>query len=438
MAGRRVYITGIGVISPVGIGAETFLENIIRGVSGIGPLTRFDGCNYSSRVAGQVNDFDPVRYLHPKKVAWMYRATQFSVAASKMAVEDAGLQLDRENPDRWAVITGTSNADFEAFAHVARTLHCEGVAGVDPAIGPPSIQISTAAAVTVELRFHCEAMTLSAGCCSGLYSLGEALRQIRTGQIDAALVGGTEAPIIPSVHALLSNAHALSTRNNEPARASRPFDRDRDGYVIGEGAAYFVLEEESRAAARGAELYAEVAGYGATTDAFSLVRMYEGHEYLARAMAKALSDAGLRPDQVDYVSAHGSSGVTADRKETRAIKTALGEQARRVQISSIKSMIGQAIGSACAMQAAATALMLKNGVLHPTINLEERDPECDLDYIALEARESVSRVALVNAMGMGGTNSSLVLLRAGKGAAARRPYVSKPARSGTFVEVPTT
>jgi len=230
MGGRRVCcITGIGVISPIGIGVGAFFENMIRGVSGIGPLTRFDPVHYGSRIAAQVNDFDPSAYIHPKKVGWMYRATQFAVAAGKMALQDAGIEISREDAARWAVITGTSNSDFEAFAQVTNTLASNGVSGVDPSLGPPSIQISTAAALTVELRLHCEAMTLSAGCCSGLYAVGEALRQIRAGLIDAAVVGGTEAPIIPQVHALLSNAHALSTRNDEPARASRPFYRARDG-----------------------------------------------------------------------------------------------------------------------------------------------------------------------------------------------------------------
>jgi 3-oxoacyl-[acyl-carrier-protein] synthase II len=423
MGDRRVCVTGIGVITPIGIGREIFFKNLLSGRSGIGPITRYDAAAYNSRIAAQVNDFDPTAYMHPKKAGWMYRATQFSVAASKMAVQDAGVSLESEDPDRWAILSGTSNADFEAFAQVARTLHTDGVSAVDPAIGPPSIQIATSAAVTVELRFHCEAKTLSAGCCSGLYALGESLRLIRSGQIDAAIAGATEAPIIPPVHALLANANALSKRNGEPARASRPFDRNRDGYVLGEGAAYLVLEEASRAARRGAEIYAEIAGYGATTDAFSLVRMYEGHEFMARSMTKALDDARVSPERVDYVSAHGSSGVAADRRETRAIKLALGEQAKEIQVSSLKSMIGQAIGSACAMQAAATALMLSRGALHPTINLEDRDPECDLDYIPFEAREATSRVALVNAMGMGGTNASLVMLRAGMGVPARTWHV---------------
>lgn len=428
MGGRRVCITGIGVITPIGIGPRDFWEAVGRKVCGIGPVLHFDASACSSRIAAVVKGFDPTRHIHPKKVERMGRATQFSIVAAKQALADAGIDLSREDPDRWMIVTGTSNADCEPLSALNRAMFSDGMAAVDPTGAPPALQSATACSTAVELRFHGESQTISTGCTSGLNAIGHAFRQVRSGVADAAMAGGVEAPVIPLILSILSNGNALSCRNDDPIHASRPFDRNRDGYILAEGAAFFVLEEAARAESRGARVYAEIAGFGATNDAFSHLRLYEGHEHMARAMTKAMADARVLPEQIDYISAHGSSSVVADRRETRAIKTALGPRAEEIPVSSIKSLIGQAIGAGGALQTAVTALSLFHGAIHPTVNLEEPDPECDLDYVAGEMRESVSKAALVNSMGMGGTNACLVLVKAGFGSPAR-DRVAVPVRA---------
>lgn len=404
---ERVAVTGIGVVSPIGIGLEEYWKSLCSGVSGIGPLTRFDPSGLGSRIAGEVKDFVPEQYINRRKLTFLSRSAQFSIAASKMALNDSG--LDATHGEGWSITVGTGVAGFDVLERETTRLSEEGIRKIDPLAIPGGSCASSAAAVAIELGLHGESMTISTACSAGLNALGYAYRQIRSGQSNVAIVGGVETPILPTLVGMLSNGKVLSQRNDDPSRASRPFDRSRDGYVISEGAAFFVLENLEHAMNRGARIYAEIAGCGITGDAFSLLRLYEGGEYLALAIKRALYEARLNPEDVDYIGAHGSSSVVSDIRETLAIKEALGHHASRVWISAVKSMIGMPLGAGGALQMAATVLSMHYGMVHPTINLEEVDPACDLDYVPKTYRERELGAALVNSTGLGGTNACLAL-----------------------------
>ncbi len=404
---RRVGITGMGVVTPIGVGIQNFQASLRRGVSGIGPLQRFDTTGFVSRIAGEVRDFNGEKFIHRRKLMFLSRAAQFSIASTKMALEDAGLKPD--DRDAWLISVGCGLGGFEMHERESFRLAREGIARVDPLGAPGGSCASAAAALSIELGLHGESMTFSTACSSGLNALAYAFRQIRSGAADAAIVGGVETPLVPTVVGILGNGRVLSQQNESPGTASRPFDRRRDGYVLAEGAAFFVLEELDRALARGARVYAEIAGAGITSDAFSLLRLYEGGEHLASAMKRAMYEACLNPEDVDHISAHGSSSPAADIRETRAIKETLGAHARDVWVSAVKSMVGMALGAGGAIQTAACALSMYSGSVHPTINYEEPDPECDLDYVPNRARDRYVGAALVNSTGMGGTNVCLAL-----------------------------
>jgi 3-oxoacyl-[acyl-carrier-protein] synthase II len=404
---RRVAITGIGVVSPIGIGIREYWKSLSEGVSGIGPITRFDTTGYLSRIAGEVRGFVPEKFINRRRLAYLSRSSQFALACTQMALQDSGLQI--EDAEDWAVTVGSGLAGFDALETQAFRLAREGIATVDPMAAPAGSCGSPAAALAIELGLHGEATTLSTACSSGLNALAYAYRQVQSGAARMVVTGGVETPIQPTLVGILSNGKVLSQQNELAGRASRPFDRRRDGYVIGEGAAFFIFEDLAHAASRGARIYAEVAGAGITCDAYSLLRLYEGGEYLGAAMKRAMYEATLNPEDIDHISAHGSSSPAADVRETRAIKDALGVHARRVWISAVKSMIGMALGAGGALQAAACALSIHQGVVPPTINYEEPDPECDLDYVPIRAREREVGAALVNSTGMGGTNVSLAL-----------------------------
>jgi 3-oxoacyl-[acyl-carrier-protein] synthase II len=405
--GRRVAITGIGVLSPVGIGAANFWRSLCEGTAGIGPLTRFDASACASRIAGEVKDFNPERFINRRKLPYLSRSSQFALAAGKLALSDAG--LDHDDASAWAVALGSGNAGFDVLETQAFLLQRAGLDKVDPMAAPGGSCATPAAALSIELGAHGETQMISTACSSGLNALAYGFRQVSSGQADVSLAGGVETPLVPTIHSVISAGKTLSGRNDDPARASRPFDRDRDGYVLAEGAALFVLEDLGHALRRGARIYAEAAGAGVSSDGYSMLRLHEGGEHLAAAMKRAMDEARLNPEDIDEISAHGSSSRAGDARETRAIKMALGPRARAVWISAVKSMIGMALGAGGALQAAACTLSIHHGVVPPTINYEHPDPECDLDYVPNSSRERAVGAALVNSTGMGGTNVCLAL-----------------------------
>lgn len=404
---ERVAVTGMGVVSPIGIGVENFFKALCEGVCGISPITLFNPIGYASRIAGEVKNFVPADYMNPRKLSFLSRASQFSIAASRMALKDSG--LDVGSGEDWMISVGCGLGGFEMHEKETFRLTRDLPITLDALAAPGGSCGSTAAALGIEFGIHGEAATLSTACSSGLNALAYAYRQIRMGQAKFAIAGGVETPIVRTVVAILGNGKVLSRRNDDPHGASRPFDRGRDGYVIAEGAAFFVLENLDHALKRGARVYAEISGCGITSDAFSLLRLYEGGEYLAGAMKRAMYEARLNPDDIDYIGAHGSSSVSADIRETNAIKEALGPHASRAWVSAVKSMIGMALGAGGAFQTAATVLNMHHGVVHPTINLVDPDPACDLDYVSNTYRERELGAALVNSTGMGGTNVCLAL-----------------------------
>lgn len=407
---RRVAITGIGVVTPIGIGVAHFWKSLCEGTSGVGPITRFDTRGYASRIAGEVRNFEPEQFMNRRKLVFLSRASQFTLASAQMALQDSGLAAaDRRH---WLISVGCGMGGFEMHERETFRLAREGAEKLDALAAPGGSCATPAAALSIELGVHGESMTLSTACSSGLNALAYAFRQIRSGDATVAIAGGVETPLVPTVVGILGNGKVLSLQNERPAQASRPFDRRRDGYVIGEGAAFLILEDLEQAASRGARIYAEIAGAGITSDAFSLLRLYEGGEHLADAMRRAMFEARLNPDEIDHISAHGSSSPAADARETRAIKEALGEHSRHVWVSAVKSMIGMALGAGGALQAAACALSIHHGVVTPTINYEEPDPECDLDYVPNFSRQREVGAALVNSTGLGGTNVSLALCSA--------------------------
>jgi 3-oxoacyl-[acyl-carrier-protein] synthase II len=404
---ERVAITGIGVVSPIGCGADAYWNSLKEGVSGVGPLTRFDPAGCVSQIAGEVRDFQPDRFINRRKIAYLSRAAQFALVCAHMAVDDAGLR-DAPKED-WLISVGSGMGGVDLQEKESLGAGTRGAAFCDPLSAPGGSCASSAASLSIEFGIHGEAMTCSTACSSGLNSLAYAFRRIRSGDASVAIAGGTECPLVPSVLGVLGNGKVLSRRNSAPGRASRPFDRGRDGYVLAEGAAFFILENMSHAVERDARIYAELAGAGITSDAFSLLRLCERQDFLAAAMKRALYEARLNPDDVDEIHAHGSSSLAADVRETRAIKDVLGIHARRVWICAVKSMIGMALGAGGALQAAAGALSVYHDTAYPTINYEEPDPDCDLDYVPNVARERRVGAALVNSTGMGGTNVCVAL-----------------------------
>lgn len=408
---RRVVVTGMGVVSPIGIGLDAFWSGLVEGRSGIGPITRFDASGLDCRIAGEVHDFEPERYMDRKEARRADRFAQFALAASLMAVQDAGLEGNLPLGSRAGVVIGSGIGGMDTWEASHRTLLEKGPGRVSPFTVP--MMIPNMAAGLVSIRFGAEGpnrCTVSA-CASGADAIGDAFRIIQRGDADLALAGGTEAAITPFSIAAFAAAKSLSTRNDDPPRASRPFDRDRDGFVMGEGAGILVLEALEHARARGARIYAEIVGYGATADAFHITQPAPEGRGAAKAMQAALDDAGLAPEAVDYINAHGTSTEYNDWYETVAIKQVFGEHARRLAISSTKSMTGHLLGAAGGVEAIACVLAIDRGVIPPTINLETPDPRCDLDYVPNQARRQKVDVAVSNSFGFGGHNAVLVFKR---------------------------
>jgi 3-oxoacyl-[acyl-carrier-protein] synthase II len=411
VAKRRVVITGLGVVSPLGCGTEKNWEALLAGRSGIGPITQFDASTFSTRIAGEVRDFDPADWLEKKEIKKVDRFVQFSIAAAQMAVDDARLSATVDERERIGVALGVGMGGIATIEEYHRILLESGVRRLTPFLIPRLIANIAPGHIAIRFGFTGENIAVSSACASGGHAVGEAYRRICFGLQDAVVTGGAEAAITPLGVGGFQAMRALSSRNDEPERASRPFDRSRDGFVMGEGAGVLILESLERATQRGARIYAEVAGYGANADAFHITSPAPEGRSAARCMQLALQDGGIDPLDVDYVNAHGTSTPYNDVCETQAIKLVFGEHAARLAVSSTKSMTGHLLGGAGGIEAVYTALALARGEIPPTINYEEPDPECDLDYVPNQPRKMNVRVALSNSFGFGGTNACLALRR---------------------------
>ena len=404
---KRVVVTGLGVVTPVGNDVPTMWRSLLEGKSGIGPTRSFDASALDSRIAGEVTGFDPSLYLGPKELNRTERFTQFAVAAAKQAVADAGVQVDREDPFRCAVVIGSGMGSMRLILEQHNLFLAKGPKKISPFMIPMLICNMAPGYVAIVLGFKGPNFSTTTACASGAHGVGEAFRIIQRGEVDLALGGGTESCITSMSVGGFCALMALSRRNDDPGRASRPFDKERDGFVIAEGAGVVLLEELEHAKRRGARIYAEMVGYGATADAYHMTAPDPEGAGAAAAMAHALQDARLRPDQVQYLNAHGTSTELNDKIETLAIKKTFGEAARRLAVSSTKSMTGHLVGAAGGVEAAISVLAIRDQVLPPTINYEHPDPDCDLDYVPNHARKTAVDAVLSNSLGFGGHNATV-------------------------------
>ena len=408
-----MVITGLGVVSPIGTGVEKFWSNLVAGVSGIDIIKRFDPVEIglSVHIAGEVKDFEPEKYFDKKDAQKVSDFIKFAVAAADEAIKDSGLLEGKFDPYRVGVIIGTGIGGLRDIEEQQKVLMEKGPRRVSPFFIPYGISNMASGLVAIRFGFKGPNYCVVSACATGNHSIGDAMRLIQKGDIDVAIAGGCESAITPLGVAGFASMKALSTRNHEPQKASRPFDRDRDGFVMGEGAGILVLEEYEHAKARGAKIYAELVGYGATDDAYHITAPCADGEGAYMCMKLAIEDAGIRPEEVDYINAHGTSTPLNDKSETLAIKRLFGEHAYKLKISSNKSMIGHLLGAAGAVEAVATVKSIQTGIIPPTINLENPDPECDLDYVPNKAIEYTVNYALSNSFGFGGTNACLLFKR---------------------------
>ncbi len=405
---KRVVVTGLGAITPIGLNLEEYWAGLSSGKSGIGPITHFDASRHDCRIAGEAKGFDPLQYVERKEAKRMDRFSQFAVCASKQALTDADLKITALNAADVGVIIGTGVGGIKVLEDQQEIYLTKGPDRCSPFMIPMMIGNMAAGLVAIQLGAKGPNCCTVTACAAGSNAIGEAFRLIQGGYAKAMICGGTESAITPLGIAGFAACKAVSTCNDDPAHASRPFDVKRDGFVMGEGAGILVLEELEHALDRGAKIYAEVAGYSMTCDAYHMTGQIPGGVEAARAMALALADAGISPDRVDYINAHGTSTPINDPTETAAIKKTLGDHARKVAISSTKSMTGHLLGGAGGIEGVATALAIKNDLAPPTINLETPDPECDLDYVPNQARSMPIEVAMSNSFGFGGHNVTLV------------------------------
>ncbi|WP_312095509.1 beta-ketoacyl-ACP synthase II [Niallia sp.] len=404
---RRVVVTGIGAVTPLGNDAITTWDNIVAGVSGIGPLTRINADEYPAKVAAEVKDFNPEDFMDKKDARKMDRFTQYAVAASMMAVKDADLQITDENAPRIGVWIGSGIGGMETFENQYEMFQKRGYKRVSPFFVPMLIPDMASGQVSITLGARGVNSCTVTACATGTNSIGDAFKVIQRGDADAMITGGAEAPITKmSVAGFCANT-ALSF-NPDPKTASRPFDANRDGFVIGEGAGIVVLEELEHALARGANIYAEIVGYGSTGDAYHITSPAPGGEGGARAMKMAINDAGLAPEDVSYINAHGTSTAYNDKFETMAVKEVFGDYAYKVPMSSTKSMTGHLLGAAGGIEAIFSVLAIRDSILPPTINFETADPDCDLDYVINTHRKQEVNVAMSNSLGFGGHNATIV------------------------------
>lgn len=406
---RRVVITGLGAVTPVGIGKEKFWNSLLEGKSGIGKITAFDPSSINCHIAGEVKDFSPEDFIDKKEAKRMDRFAQFAVAAAKLAFEDAKMDLDKEDKERIGTCIGTGIGGVETLHNQFKVLFEKGADRISPFFVPMMIGNMAAGQVSITFGLKGVNTCVVTACATGTNCIGDSFRIISRGDADVMVAGGTEAAVSPIAVGGFASMKALSTRNDEPQKAARPFDRDRDGFVMGEGSGVVILEELEHALARGANIYAEVVGYGENADAYHVTAPAPEGLQQANCMKLAIEDAGIKPEQVDYINAHGTSTPANDLNETKAIKALFGEHAKNMLISSIKSMTGHLLGAAGGVEAIATALSIKNNIVPPTINLENPDEELDLDYVPNKARNHNVNYALSNSFGFGGHNAALLL-----------------------------
>jgi 3-oxoacyl-[acyl-carrier-protein] synthase II len=408
---RRVVVSGVGLVSPLAIGTQANWDALCAGRSGIGPITRFDASQYSARIAGEVKAFDPLQFVDKKDVKKMDVFIQYALAASQFAVDDACLEVTGERADRVGVYIASGIGGFQTIEREHQELLKGGPRRISPFFIPASI--INLAAGQVSIRFNARGPNLATctACTASAHAIGEAFEIIRRGDADIMIAGGSEAAITPMGVGGFAAMRALSTRNDEPLKASRPFDKDRDGFVMGEGAGIVILEVLDSARQRGATIYAELVGYGLTSDAYHLTGQPEEAHGAIRSMSMALKKAGIPTTSVDYINAHGTSTPVNDPTETLGVKSLFGEHAYKLAMSSTKSMTGHLLGAAGGLEAGITALAVKHQIAPPTVNLDAPDPACDLDYVAHKARPMTIRYALSNSFGFGGTNGTLLLKR---------------------------
>ena len=405
---RRVVVTAVGLISPLGIGTETGWEALKAGKSGIGSITEFDASNFSCRIAGEVKGFDPYQYIEKKEVKKMGRFIQFAIAAAECALSGSGLKITPENEERVGVYIGSGIGGFEVIEREHRTLLEQGPRRLSPFFIPATIINLASGYVSIRCGAKGPNSATATACTTSAHSIGDSYKIIQRGDADAMICGGTEACITPLGVGGFAAMRALSTRNDDPQHASRPWDKDRDGFVIGEGAGILLLEELEQAKQRGATILAEMVGYGMSGDAFHVTAPSEDGDGAFRVMRNALRDAKLDPQQISYVNAHGTSTDVGDRIETLAIKRCFGDHAYKLAVSSTKSMTGHLLGGAGGLEAGITVLAIRDQIAPPTINLENPDEGCDLDYIPNQARPMTIEYALSNSFGFGGTNGALI------------------------------
>ncbi|HEY0071557.1 MAG TPA: beta-ketoacyl-ACP synthase II [Chloroflexia bacterium] len=408
---RRVVITGMGAVSPLGNDVESSWRGAIEGRSGVGPITRFDTTGYETRIAAEIRGFDTDAYVSPKEQRRMDRFIHYAIAVCKQAGAQAGFEVTPDNAEDIGVLMGSGIGGIETLTDAVLTIHEKGPNRVSPFTIPMLLTDLAAGQVSIQMGLKGPNFAVVSACSSGAHAIGEAAELIKRGQARAMFAGGSEAAVCKVGVATFSAMKALSTRNDDPTGASRPFDKLRDGFVLAEGAAAVLLEDLEYAKARGANILAEVVGYGSTSDASHVTAPAEGGEGAARAMRMALRSAGLEPQDIDYVNAHGTGTQLNEKYETMAIKGALGEHAYRIPISSTKSMTGHMLGAAGSMEAIFCIKALHEGIVPPTINQEVPDPDCDLDYVPNEARHAQVRYAMSNSMGFGGHNAVLILTR---------------------------
>ena len=408
---RRVVITGLGAVTPLGNDVPSLWEGLLAGSSGVGPITLFDPSNIEVQIAAEVKDFDPVTLFGRRKARRNARFTLFALEAARQAVFDARLQTEQGDNREIGVLIGTAIGGMITLLENFQVLQKRGPGQVSPFMVPMMMPNAASAAIAIAYGLRGPNLSIASACATGSHAIGESAEMIRRGQAEVMLSGGSEAVICPVALSGIKNMGALSTRNEEPKRTSRPFDANRDGFVMGEGAGVLTLESLEHARARGAQIYCEIIGYGSTCDAYHITAPDDTGMGATWAMEQALSSAGLAPDEVDYINAHGTSTPLNDRIETLAIRAAFGPHAERLAVSSTKSMIGHLLGAAGAVEAIACVKSLETGWVHPTINYETPDPECDLDYVPNQAKQLEPRIILSNSFGFGGHNSCVIFRR---------------------------
>jgi 3-oxoacyl-[acyl-carrier-protein] synthase II len=406
---KRVVITGMGVVAPNGIGIDVFWDSLSRGRSGIGKITHFDASSYPSQIAAELRDFDPLNFMSPKSARRMDRFCQYAVACTRMALDDAGVEVTDKNSDRIGIAIGSALGGIPSAEEQHSIFVEKGLRRVDPLLAIKIFPGGATSQVSIEFGISGHSNTIGGACAAGTDNIGYGLYAIKNQLADTMIAGGAEAPIVPLTFGAFCLIGALSTRNGDPTRASRPFDRERDGFVMGEGAGVVVLEALEHALERNVHIYAEVLGYGTTNDAYHMVQPLPTGDQAIKSIQLALRDANIKPSDIDHINAHGSSTPLNDKIETKIIKQIFGEYAYKIPISANKSMIGHALGAAGAMELIASVLTIENQFIPPTINHEFPDPECDLDYVPNKGRKSLVNTVLKNSYGFGGKNSAIIV-----------------------------